>query len=90
MRHYYKFIANTPYAGTEEIFYQMYGTDPTEEELRRDAEDFCEENANDYEYLAGDWGCEPDEDDLAIYYDDCTCEWEEISKEEYLKGIDEG
>lgn len=86
MNYYYKFIVDTPYAGTEEVFYKMYtGERPTIDYLDNEAEEFCRANAEGYEYLTGGWGCEPDEDDLAIYYDDCSCYWEEITEQEYFE-----
>lgn len=86
MNYYYKFIADTPYAGTEEVFYQMYaGERPTIDYLDNEAEEFCRQNAESYKYLVAGWREEPNEEDLNNYYADCTCYWEEITEQEYFE-----
>ena len=55
-----------------------------EEHLNALAEEYNQENAETYSYLATGWeeDFETDEDEENYYYD-CTCYWEEITEEEY-------
>lgn len=85
---YYKFVADTPYCGTENTFYEAYEKEPTEKELMETAADYNQQNAESYDYLVAGWGEEPDEEELEWYYEDCTCYWEEISEEEYLENTE--
>lgn len=85
---YYKFTADTPYCGTESTFYEAYETEPTEKELDETAADYCQQNAESYDYLVAGWGEEADEDELAWYYEDCSCSWVEISESEYRENTE--
>lgn len=87
MNYYYKFIADTSYPGTEEVFYQMYaGERPTIDYLDKEAEGFCRTNAEGYEYLI----CKDIEEDeyeemIEEYYAECSCYWEGITAREYFE-----
>ena len=85
---YYKFIADTPYCGTESTYYEAYEEEMTEKQLDEIAADYCQENAESYDYMVAGWGNEADEDELEMYYDDCTCFWTEISEEEYRENTE--
>ena len=86
---YFRFIADTPYCGTELVDYQKFEKRPTDWELDEIAEDLAHNNAESYEYLVTGWGHDnfEDEDEEAEavenYYADCTGTWEEITKEEF-------
>lgn len=86
---YFKFIADTPYSGTEEIDYRKFKERPSNAELDEMAEDFSQLNAESYEYLVTGWdGDEFDDDEeeaeaLENYYADCIGTWEEITEEEF-------
>lgn len=83
---YFKFIADTPYCGTENTDYREFKERPTDAELDEMAEEFRQLNAESYEYLVTDWLEDEDEfDEEAVenYYADCYGGWEEITEEEY-------
>lgn len=81
---YVKFVCNTPYCGTESIYYQEF-----EEEDEKLFDEICEEyareNGESYEHLINGWGEPVDEDDLDWYFVDCYANsyWEILSEEEY-------
>ena len=95
---YYKFVADTPCCGTENTYYLELEDSITDSELGDIAEEYNQENAESYEYLIFGWCCDPVEDGdmteeeyeeiMDNYYSDCTCTWEEISKEEYLENTE--
>ena len=82
---YFRFTANTPYAGTtNDYYFAVEDNAATEDFLDECAEEFAYENGETFEYLATGW----DEDfetekDREAYYADCYCDYEEITKEEY-------
>ena len=90
---YYKFIADTPFSGTENTHYVSFNRQPTEKELEEYAESYRDANADDFEYLVYGWDADPVGDgemtqeeydeSMENYYADCSCEWEEISREEF-------
>ncbi len=88
---YYKFVADTPYCGTESENYVCSKEKLSEAELDEMAEEMARENAEGYEYLVTGWhgedteGMSEDEISELIdnYYADCNCSWEEITKEEF-------
>lgn len=88
---YFKFMAETPYCGTNVEEYHKFDEMPSQAELDEIAECLCRDNAESYEYLVSGWDDENFEDmteeeqqeEIDNYYADCYCEWEEISKEEY-------
>lgn len=90
---YVKFTASTPYCGTENEEYVAFPDDTCDDELDDYAEEFCQSNGEDYEYLATGWMCcEEDEEDteqiLEDYYSDCECSWERITEEEFNEAKD--
>ena len=66
--------------------------------MRETAEELTRENAESFEYLVTGWNGENIEDLnedevqelLDNYYADCSCEYEEISKEEYEENMGVG
>lgn len=92
---YYKFVADTPYCGTENENYVCSKEKLSEAELDEMAEEFARENAEGYEYLITGWDDENiedmSEDEISEmidnYYADCHCSWEEITKEEFEENI---
>jgi hypothetical protein len=86
---YFRFIADTPYCGTENTDYRKFEERPTDTELDEMAEEFGRLNAESYEYLLTGWNDENFEDPDALiaaldgYYTDSTGTWEEITEEEY-------
>lgn len=82
---YYVFVANTPYAENE--YYLKIEEDKIQDLealLNEYAEEFAHENAEDFEYLATGWYDDFEtEEDRENYYNDCYCNYEEITKEEY-------
>lgn len=95
---YYKFLATTPYCGTDYEEYFAYEEQPTEQELTETANEICLQNAESYEYLVTGWNGENIEDMsedeteelLDNYYADCSCSYEKITEEEYNEemGVD--
>lgn len=96
---YYKFVADTPYCGTENTYYLKLENSISEFDLNEIAEDFKDENAESFEYLVFGWCSDPVEDGdmteeeyeeiINDYYSDCTCSWEEISEKEYLENTED-
>lgn len=92
---YYKFVADTPYCGTDYTEYYSFEDEVSETILGKMAEEIRQQNAETYEYLVFGWLVDPVEDGdisedeyeetIDNYYSDCTCEWEEISEEEFLE-----
>lgn len=86
---YFKFIADTPYCGTDNTDYRKFEERPTDAELDEIAEEFGQLNAESYEYLVTgleeDYFDDEDEEAEAIenYYANCIGVWEEITKEEF-------
>lgn len=87
---YYKFIANTPFVGTESEYYTFFKEEPLECELEELAEEYRIENAERFSYLVTGWEDaedeeerEREEEELEDYFDNCECEYFEISREEY-------
>lgn len=80
---YYKFIANTPFAGTESEYYIFFKEEPSEYELEELAEEYRMETAENFSHYCTDWEDEEDEEELENYYESCECEYFEISREEY-------
>lgn len=86
---YYKFIAQASFCGTENTFYEKFEHQPEEKKLNEIAEEYCRENAESFEYLVTGWDDEnfeteeEREEALESYRENCSCEWEEISEEEY-------
>ena len=84
---YYVFIAHTSYAGTENEYYLKIEEDKVQDLealLDEYAEEFAYENAENFEYLATSWDDDfKTEEDRESYYNDCYCDYEEITKEEY-------
>lgn len=95
---YYKFLATTPYCGTDHEEYLAYEQQPTVEELIETADTICLENAESYEYLVTGWdneNIEGEDEDIVQellnnYYADCSCVYQRISQEEYNEemGVD--
>jgi hypothetical protein len=90
---YYKFIAETPYCGTEMEDYRSFDYEPTEAELEEIADELCRENAESYEYLVSGWDDEnfegmteeEQQEEIDNYYADCYGGWKEITEEEFLE-----
>ena len=81
---YVRFWAETDYAGTDFEDYQAINEKMTEEDLNEIAEQFGQENAESYEYLATGWEGEfESEEDREQYYENCTCGWDYVSREEW-------
>ena len=84
---YYVFIADTPYAGTEQVDFQAFEKPLSEDELNAIVEEMVQLNAENYEYLVTGWDEFEDEDDqaqaLENYYADCFGWYLEITKEQY-------
>lgn len=90
---YYRFMATTPYCGTDCEEYRGYPDNITEEELEQEADTFCYANAESFEYMVTGWNDDEFENEtereeaIENYYNDCYCTYEEISEEEYLANI---
>jgi hypothetical protein len=95
---YYKFMAETPYAGTDNEFYMSFeDNEVTEEHLDVIAAEYGNSNAETFEYLIFGWDNDPVgegdmteeeyDEEVQNYYADCFCTYEEISEEEYLEYI---
>lgn len=92
---YYKFVADTPYCGTETEYYYCFKNKPATKELEELAEEFRIDHAQGYEYLVTGWDDENiedmSEDEISEmidnYYADCNCSWEKITKEEFEENI---
>ena len=51
---YFRFMATTPYCGTDHEEYVKFEDRPTEDDLDDIAEDICRNNAESFEYLLTD------------------------------------
>ena len=86
---YFKFIAKAYYCGTEHEEYHQFDEKPRIDDLEEMADEIARANAEQYEYLVTGWNDDNYEDEdereqaLEWYYEDCSCTWEEISKEEF-------
>ena len=94
---YYRFMAETPYSGTDNDYYMIFEDDVTEKHLEAVAAELCNTNAENFEYLIFGWEYDPVEEgdmtqeeyneEVQNYYADCLCTYEEISEEEYLEYV---
>lgn len=84
---YYKFIATTPFLGTENKYCFCFNNNEANEELlNKYAENLRIENAKYYEYLIFD--LKENYENKEDYYNDCACDYFEISEKEYNKLYD--
>lgn len=87
---YFQIVVNTPYSGTRQ---EEYIECETMAEATLIAEDFCRNNAEDYEYLISGWNDENFEDmseeeqieKLEEYYSNCDWYVDEITAKEYFE-----
>ncbi len=90
---YFEFMAETPYAGTENTDYYAFEDNVTTEELEQLADELNTQNAESFEYLVTGWDDDEYEDKderqevLDDYYADCFCTYREITKEEYEEEV---
>lgn len=93
---YYRFDASTPYSGATAEHFVKFENVPSKEELDDMAWEYAQEVGAEFEYLVTGWNCsEPEdeqeaadlEEEIDCYYNDCYCEYEEITEAEYLAGI---
>ena len=82
---YIRFTGGTGYCGCDIEDYRA--PDSVEDhEIDLIAEDMAHDNAESYEHVATGWGegweSEQDEED---YYANAYCDWEEITREEYIE-----
>lgn len=86
---YFKFIAGTPYDGTESEELFAYPDTVSNKELDTDCEDWGVRHCEGFEYLATGWSSEENEEDeeelKEDFWDDCYWTWEEIIEEDYNK-----
>lgn len=97
---YFKFTANTPYCGTEGEEYLAFPDGVTEKELEEYADELAHTQGENFEYLVFGWDADPvgdgemsqEEYDEQIdnFYADCSCEYTEVSEEEFEEngGVD--
>ena len=84
---YIKFTGGTGWSGCDFEDYVAY-ENIFDEELDAIAEEYAAENGETYEYVAIGWGEDWEtEQDREDYYENCWCEWEEISKEEFDENL---
>lgn len=87
---YFEITVNTPYCGTR---MEEYVKCETLSEAEAIAEELCQQNAENYEYLMTGWDydafdTEKERDEaLENYYAECHWYVEEITEEEYLENI---
>lgn len=81
---YVRMRAENGYCGCDAEQYVAYDDDATEEEIEVDCQEFVQENAESFSYLATGWddGFE-DEEAEENYYADCFGDWEYVTEEEY-------
>lgn len=87
---YFKLMASTLYVGTGNETYVALEDSPTvEREVEQLAQEFCFDNAQDYEYLVENEAYEEDDvsDLLDSYYEECDYSWIEVSETEYLENV---
>ena len=95
--YYYEFTATTPYCGTTNYYYVKYDEQPTQDDLEEICAQYAYENGESFEYLVFGWDADPVgdgemteeeyEQELSLYREDCSCEYREISEEEYLENV---
>lgn len=80
---YIHFTGGNGYCGCDIDEYQTF-EDITDEELDTIADEKAMENGEQYEYVCTGWDEEfESEEERDDYYANCSCNWEEISKEEW-------
>lgn len=85
-KHYYKLFTDTPFVGTDETTVIA-----SNDEYEVDEDEIREDLYASYGYCIHGWGEEdPTEDEYEDFLADCTVELEEISKEEFLKEMEDG
>ena len=81
---YIHFYGGTGYCGCDFDEYLAVSDDTFDATLDSMAEDFAYDNGESYEHVATGWGNGwENEDEQEDYYQNCWCNWEEISKEEF-------
>ena len=84
---YYKVTVETPYVGTENKEY----VECSKDSIEIIADEICIDNAENFEYLVfNDLDIEEKTNEkvkyaLDDYYDNCSYDYEEVTKEEYLE-----
>lgn len=86
---YIRFTGGTGYCGCDFDEVEVFDDDTPDSDIDDCADDMARDNGESFEYCATDWGEDFEtEEDRDAYYEDCWCNWEEISEEEYkeIKG----
>lgn len=83
--HYYHFVADTPFIGTENHYFLEFKKPLTQEEINKQCEEFRNENAESYSYMVEDGYYSYCSD----YYEDYSCYWEEITDPEEWEELQE-
>ena len=94
---YFKFEADTPICGTENVYFEKFPDDVTEETLNDFAVDYAQQNGESFSWGVFGWHVDPVEEgemteeeyqqEMEFYWEGCICDWEEISEEEYLENV---
>lgn len=97
---YYKFTADTQYCGTQNEFYLKSEEELSSSELSALCDEYARQNGECFEYLVDKDTeyCEDEyedyedfeeaiEQDKLWYWESVSCEWEEISEEEYNDNV---
>lgn len=84
MMRYIHFTGGNGYCGCDIDEYVEFEGDTLDEDLDQYAADLAADNGETFSYVATGWGedfeSEQEEND---YYENCWCNWEEVSEEEY-------
>lgn len=88
--HYYHFVADTPFIGTENHYFLEVKKPLTEKEIAEECEEYKIDNAGSYSYLVTGWDENWDnEEEMEDYYADCSCYCEEITDPEEWEELQE-
>ena len=82
--HYYHFVADAPFIGTEHHYFLEFKKPLTQKEIDEQCEEFRIENAESYSYMVEESNYSEDD-----YYDDCLCYCEEITDPEEWEKLQE-
>ena len=87
--HYYHFVADTPFIGTDQHYFLEFFTPLSQASIDNQCEEYKIENAESYSYMVADWGEECSEEDMETYYAECSCYCEEITDPEEWEELQE-
>lgn len=88
--HYYHFVADTPFVGTEQHYFLEFEKPLSTREIDELCDDFAQDNAGSYSYLITGWDVdEVNEDELNDFIAESTCYCDKITDLKRWKELQE-